>query len=350
MINSIEAFLKSDTGNIIHRKNLTTGIIKVVNPNNSFDVEIGNSGKIRKGIFTLSPDPDLAVGDKARIANLHGSKEDPILLAPTKVAVGVAPLIVTLIYTGGNEYIKVYSLEGSLINTYDVTSESIYWETDCLAVDSQNNIYYMRSSGVLVKRDIDGNELKAETIAGYPESIAIGADGYLYTREQDGKVHKRDTVTYESQGYITLTSGKSYYGLCLDSGGNIYTVNYSDDEIEKWSSAGSKTASHSISNAGSDSLGLTGDYIIRAVGSGVGYSYKIHKDLGANESVFSLTNIDGQLGASSLANKYLFIGEDWGSGHYCLDKYSLGDSLDWSTQVDDLGYWDDKAAIAAYPF
>jgi len=353
MLKPINSIIKDSIGNIMFRGNVVTGIVATDNDDGSYDVFISESDRAYPKIFTLSRNPDLAVGDKVRILYKNGCKELPIILPPVKATVpvpAVSPLIVTMIYTGGNEYIKVYSLDGSLINTYNVTSESIYWETDCLAVDSQNNIYYMRSSGVLAKRDIDGNELKAESIAGYPESIAIGADGYLYTREQDGKVHKRDKSTFASQEYITLTAGKGYYGLVLDSDGNIYTVNNTDDVIEKWSSAGSKIASHSISNPISSSIGLAENYIVRMTGSGYGYSYKIHKDLGVNESVFSLTNIGYQLGAGSLSNKYLFIGQNTGNGHYYLEKYSTDNSLDWSTQVDDLGYWDDKAAIAAYPF
>jgi len=262
----------------------------------------------------------------------------------------VSPLIVILIESYEDYYLKVYNLNGSLANTYDISSESVYMETDCLAVDSQNNIYYFRSGGVLVKRDIDGNEIKAEAIAGYPESIAIGADGYLYTREQDGKVHKRDTTTFASQGYITLTGGKGYYGLVLDSEGNIYTVNDTDDEIEKWSSAGIKTASRAISNCGSSSLGLVGNYIVRSASVGAGYSYKIHKDLGNDEIEFSLTNIDWQAGAGSLSNKYLFTGTSWGDGNCYLEKYSTGDSLDWSIIVDDNEYYGYDVQVKAYPF
>ena len=77
MINPVDAFLKNNAENIVHRKNLTTGIVKVVNANLSFDVEIGNCGKTTKKIFTLSPEPDLAVDDKVLIGYLKGSKENP---------------------------------------------------------------------------------------------------------------------------------------------------------------------------------------------------------------------------------------------------------------------------------
>jgi len=84
MLKPINVYVKNAVSNIVYRKNLVTGIITADHGNKSYDVEIGESGKSIKKIFTLSPDPDLAVGDKARIFYRGGCKEDPILMAPTK--------------------------------------------------------------------------------------------------------------------------------------------------------------------------------------------------------------------------------------------------------------------------
>ena len=122
MINPMDAFLKNNAENIAHRKNFTTGIVKVVNPNNSFDVEIGDSGKIRKGVFTLSPDPDLAVEDKVRVANLHGSEEEPILLAPTKPAIVVVGDLIICCF----ETHKIWRCRGISSEVIDIITNISY--------------------------------------------------------------------------------------------------------------------------------------------------------------------------------------------------------------------------------
>lgn len=84
LLRPIGEFKGEAIGGIIYRRNLVTGIITADNGDKSYAVEIGESGKSIKKIFTLSPVPDLKVGDKARILYRGGNKEDPILLAPTK--------------------------------------------------------------------------------------------------------------------------------------------------------------------------------------------------------------------------------------------------------------------------
>ncbi|GAI87052.1 unnamed protein product [marine sediment metagenome] len=352
MLRPINAIIKDSIGNIIHRGIVVTGEVTKDNGNKSYDVKIAGEEKEYPRVFTLSRNPDLAVGDKVRILYKNGCKELPIILPPVTTVVTAAPLIVVLVPEESYEkyHLKVYDLDGDLVYDFDITSEDVYRETDCLAVDSQNNIYYIRSGNILVKRDINGNELKAEAIAGYPESIAIGADGYLYTRQQYGEVHKRDVNTFASQGYISLTPGKNYYGLCLDSDGNYYTVNSSDDKIEKWSSAGVKLASRSISRAGSCSLGSRGNFIIRVSQEGMGYSYIIDNNL-TSEEVYTLTgNIFEQSGAGSLSNKDLFVGTSFDDGNCYLEKYSTDLSLDWSVVIMDTEWWEYNVQVKAYSF
>jgi len=86
MLRPVDTFMKNIVGDIMYRRNLNIGIVKVVNADKSFNVEIAESGKIHKNIFTLSPDPDLAVDDKVRILYNGGNIDDPILLAPTIIA------------------------------------------------------------------------------------------------------------------------------------------------------------------------------------------------------------------------------------------------------------------------
>ncbi len=89
LLRPVGEFKGEAVGNIVYRRNLVTGIITADNGDKSYAVEIGESGKSIKKIFTLSPDPDLAVGDKARIFYRGGNKEDMILLAPTKPAISI---------------------------------------------------------------------------------------------------------------------------------------------------------------------------------------------------------------------------------------------------------------------
>lgn len=349
MLKPVDSFVKSAIGNIIYRKNLTTGVVKVINNNQSYDVEIGESGKTRKKIFTLSPRPDLAVGDKVRVLHKGGNREDMILLAPTKPSVVEKLIAVIVEQHSNNDYLRFYDLNGNLQNSYLLGSSIVYFETDCMAMDSNNNVYYIKNSNYLTKIDSGGNELLSVAIAG-TESVAIGIDGNIYTREQDRKVHKRNINTFASQGYITLTVGKSYYGLVLDSDGNIYTVNSTDDVIEKWSPAGSKIASHAITEGVSSSLGLAGDYIVRVTGAGLGYARKIHKGLGSNEIDFNLDKIEYYHAAGSLSGNYLFTGEYYTDSNLYLEKYSTDDSLEWGIVADDSQYSPDDSLVAAYPF
>ena len=248
-------------------------------------------------------------------------------------------------------YLNFYNLSGELQNTY--TLSDVYYETDCIAMDGNNNVYYIKDSNHLTKIDSGGNELLSVEIVTYPESIAMGADGYLYTRDcgGDNEIHKRSLTDFSSISHITL-SGINYYGLVLDSDGNSYTVNWSTHKIEKWSSAGIMLASYDVSNYQSSSLGLYGNYLIRTADTGSGYSYIMHKDLDAAPSTFSLTNINSsKFGCGSLSDAYLFVGLNWTDPDYSLylERYTAI-TLDWSIKVRDDGLDSWGALVAAYPF
>lgn len=94
LLKPIHEIVKNIVGNIVYRGDIVTGIITADNEDKSYAVEISESGKSRPKIFTLSPNPDLKVGDKARVLYRGGNKEDPILLAPTKPIVVVGDLVI----------------------------------------------------------------------------------------------------------------------------------------------------------------------------------------------------------------------------------------------------------------
>jgi len=83
MFKPINSIIKDSIGNIIYRGNVVTGIVATDNGDKSYDVFISESEKAYPHIFTLSANPNLAVGDKVRILYKNGCKELPIILPPT---------------------------------------------------------------------------------------------------------------------------------------------------------------------------------------------------------------------------------------------------------------------------
>jgi len=344
MLRPTNAIIKDNVGNIIHRGFVVTGEVAVDNGDGSYDVYIAGEAKAYPKIFTLARNPDLAVGDKVRILYKGGCKELPIILPPTTI---VTPLIATIFRQySGNNYLNYYSMDGVLLNAYSLGN--VYYPDDGngMTIDRNNNVYYIKSPNYLTKVNSSGEELLSVAISGYPEAIAIGTDGYIYTREQDGKLHKRDISTFASLGYVTVSS---YCGLVLDSSGNAYVVNTSSNKIEKWSSAGAKTGEQSIVNENDSCLGITSNYIIRSTPWLYGYSYKMPLALGA-QSEITMTNIDWQHGCSGNLNYMFFIGENYSDYNLYLEKYTEGNVLEWSICADNSSYSPDYGMVAAYPF
>jgi len=82
MLKPINSIIKDSIGNIMFRGNVVTGIVATDNGDGSYDVFISESDRAYPKIFTLSRNPDLAVGDKVRILYKNGCKELPIILPP----------------------------------------------------------------------------------------------------------------------------------------------------------------------------------------------------------------------------------------------------------------------------
>jgi len=90
MLKPINSIIKDSIGNIIYRGNVVTGTVATDNGDGSYDVFISESDRAYPKIFTLSRNPDLAVGDKVRILYKNGDRNNPIILPP------VAPSALTL--------------------------------------------------------------------------------------------------------------------------------------------------------------------------------------------------------------------------------------------------------------
>ena len=86
MLKPINSIIKDSIGNIIYRGNVVTGTVAVDNGDGSYDVFISESDRAYPKIFTLSANPDLAMGNKVRILYKNGCKELPIILPPVTTA------------------------------------------------------------------------------------------------------------------------------------------------------------------------------------------------------------------------------------------------------------------------
>lgn len=109
MLKPINSIIKDSIGNIIYRGNIVTGIVAVDNGDGSYDVFISESDRAYPKIFTLSANPDLAVGDKVRILYKNGCKELPIILPPV-AATGIN-LYENQIVIGDNAYTNMTSAD-----------------------------------------------------------------------------------------------------------------------------------------------------------------------------------------------------------------------------------------------
>jgi len=105
MLKPVSAIIKDSIANIMYRGNVVTGTVAVVNGDGSYDVFISESDRAYPKIFTLSANPDLAVGDKVRILYKGGCKELPIILPPTTT--GISLFESQLVYQEG-EYMNAY--------------------------------------------------------------------------------------------------------------------------------------------------------------------------------------------------------------------------------------------------
>ena len=87
MLKPINSIIKDSIRNIVFWGNVVTGTVATDNGDGSYDVFISESDRAYPKIFTLSANPDLAVGDKVRILYMNGCKELPIILPPVTIAI-----------------------------------------------------------------------------------------------------------------------------------------------------------------------------------------------------------------------------------------------------------------------
>jgi len=108
MLKPVSVIIKDSIGNIMYRGNVVTGIVATDNGDGSYDCYISESEVAYPKIFTLSANPNLAVGDKVRILYKGGCKELPIILPPS-TAVSSIELFESYLAEGATVFLAAYS-------------------------------------------------------------------------------------------------------------------------------------------------------------------------------------------------------------------------------------------------
>lgn len=230
MLKPINKIIDNSIGNIIHRGNVVTGIIDVVHANKSYDVFISESDRAYPKIFTLSANPDLAVGDKVRILYKDGCKELPIILPPiTPAIVRYHAFIVHYGKTVGGiwkNFMALYDTDGILIK--ELEFDYGFGTYDAVTMDKWGNIYDCQGGDNIRKYDKELNLLLTvprEDPTYWHYTVNMGPDGYLYVLTADAswmRVQKRRTSDLAIVDTCILDS--YYDGLCITADGHFFTI------------------------------------------------------------------------------------------------------------------------------
>lgn len=199
MLKPINSIIKDSIGNIMFRGNVVTGTIAVDNGDGSYDVFISESDVAYPKIFTLSANPNLAVGDKVRILYMNGCKELPIILPPVSVAkIDIGSEVIERLTGNYLQYGRTRIVKENPANASgNITSIEI-WASENL-------------SGVIVATFIQG----ATNVFTARDSYSIGnvTGDSKQTFEVNLNVQKGDYIgIYYSSGYMGLTlEGNGYW-------------------------------------------------------------------------------------------------------------------------------------------
>lgn len=265
MLRPVNAIIRDNVGNIIHRGFVVTGEVAIDNGDGSYDVYISGEAKAYPKIFTLARNPDLAVEDTVRILYKNGCKELPIILPPVKPTITRYHAFVLAYNKLGNYYLAVYDLDGNLLK--EITIDYTFGTYSQICLDPQGNVYDAQGGEKIRKYDKNLNLLLTQNIenpANWIYAANMGSDGYLYTLELialgfDIKKRNVSDLTIQETIGITTDIMASYGGgMCLDTDGNFYIFNDKDDYVEKYSSLGSIIANEYIDCTPVPCFGIVG--------------------------------------------------------------------------------------------
>jgi len=353
MFKPINSIIKDSIGNIMFRGNVVTGIIATDKGDGSYDVFISESDRAYPKIFTLSRNPNLAVGDKVRILYKNGCKELPIILPPVKAS--AVDYIFVIYQTGGNYYLNRYTYDGVLSSELGILSEITSGTIYRINVDSNQNIYifnYNYPTMKVYKYDKNGNYLLVKTVEGKEYYSCISPNGYLYTLSGDVKnrIRERNLSDLEINQTYYLTAGHDYYYLTFDSDSYayLYDTDYPTKGYVKWIIGTGLVSRHYQTNNSSslDSWVVAGDYI----GCAYFNPYTIAKALNSDRVAWTLDDISTLYKMTSTPDYFICLGIDSG-GKLIIEKYTPERVKQWKTEVA-TSFTDNRqyCGIGAYPF
>lgn len=359
MLKPVSAIIKDSIGNIMYRGNVVTGIVAVDNGNDSYDCYISESDVAYPGIFTLSANPNLAVGDKVRILYKGGCKELPIILPPTTVTVTATGEIFISYWTGsyGNEvgYIKSFTTAGVEVTSWTAAKYHLLYNGLC--VDSSGNVYYVAfyDPHKIIKYDSLGNEVIVLSSSYQIRNIAISSDGFIYTHEftdeDNNMIMKRSASTLQILGSFQLDPWtNSFYGLAFYDDDRFYIVNSTSDTIEMWKyTTGSELGSHAVT-ASKTSLTSLAFASGNTKVMGTDYAndpWTVPFALGAGETDFPV-EFSRVFGVASKGGYFYILGNNTNGGIIYLAKYTEAGVQEWVVEAVEAGYY--PSSVGAYPF
>lgn len=269
MLRPINAIVRDNVGNIIHRLSIVTGEVAKDNGDGSYNVYIAGEAKAYPRIFTLARNPDIEVGDTVRILYKNGDKNNPIIWPPVKPTVTRYHAFV-LAYSkqiGGSwiYYLAIYDLEGNMLKKIAIDYTFGTYNQICL--DPQGNVYDAQGGEKIRKYDKDLNLLLTQDIekpTNWIYATNMGSDGYLYTLEVIASgfdIKKRSISDLTIQETINISTDPFTAfggGICFDTNGNFYVWNDSDKYVEKYNNSGIEIASEYIDCVPVPCFGIVG--------------------------------------------------------------------------------------------
>ena len=253
MLRPINAIIRNNVGNIIHRGIVVTGEVAVDNGDGSYDVYIAGEAKAYPKIFTLARNPDLAVEDKVRILYKNGCKELPIILPPVKPTVTRYHAFVLAYSKASGDYLAIYDLDGNLLK--EISIDYAFGTYNQICLDPQGNVYDAQGGEKIRKYNRNLNLLLTQNIedpVNWIYALNMGNDGYLYTLELidsgfDIKKRNVSDLTIIETINLTLDPFDSFGGgMCLDTNGNFYVFDDKNDYVRKYNNLGTEIANEYV--------------------------------------------------------------------------------------------------------
>ena len=267
------------------------------------------------------------------------------------------------------DYMSYYNPEGVSQGSWN-QADIIYGK---FCVDSDNNLYIIdtnETSNYIKKKDSRGIDSPLEITLNTPAlHINIGPNGYIYFTQHivdDPNyrycIKKLNPSTLKIEDILYLTENKMYYGFAVDSSGNVFLHNYTEQKIEKWNFiegfTGLSLDLSSDYELSESELTIAGDFI-GSVGEveSIRKAFIIPKDFSSAETEFILNEITRPFYISGIDSDFLFSGLNINDEvvEVVFGRYGIDNFLKWSliiTKEDEIPIeipFSD-CIIGAYPF